>query len=174
MVIGWARGGRVEALGQASLRGVPVLGAALVLVVLPRVVPVPPIGDRVMQAGGYLAALVVLWQNRAYAWTVLIFAGLGLNSLVIVLNGGRMPITEAALLQVARVADLEIAVASLDPRHVVVGPGTRLVGLGDIVPLRLNDFGMVLSPGDVLMAVGLAGFVQGQMRAARAGPASGS
>ena len=164
----------MERLGQTSLRGMPVLGAALVLVVLPRVIPVPPIADRLMQAGGYLVALVALWQNRAYAWTLVIFAGLGLNSLVIILNGGRMPITEAALLHVARAVDPEIAAASLDPRHVVVGPGTRLAGLGDIVPLRLNDFGVVLSPGDVLMAVGLAGFVQGQMRAARAGPASGS
>ncbi len=151
----------------------PLLGVALVLVVLPRVAPVPLVSDRVLQGAGSLVALVVLWQNRAHAWTLLIFAGLGLNSLVIALNGGRMPISEDALLRATHVVDPQAAVASLDPRHVVVGPLTRLAVLGDTVPLRLENFGAVVSPGDVLMALGLAGFVQGQMRARGAGSRDG-
>ncbi len=42
--------------------------------------------------------------------------------------------------------------------------------LGDVVPLGVGALWTVLSLGDLLMALGLAGFIQAEMRAARAGP----
>jgi hypothetical protein len=148
----------------------PLLGAAVALVVLARVLPTPAAAAGVVQGLGYLAALAVLWQNRAHLWMVPIFVGLGLNSLVMVLNGGRMPISQDSLMRVAHGIGPQAAAAGLDPRHVPIGPGTRLAPLGDIVPLGAGALGLVLSPGDLLMALGLAGFVQGEMRRARDGP----
>jgi hypothetical protein len=131
--------------------------------------PTPAAAARVLQGAGYLAAIAVLWQNRAHPWMLPILVGLGLNSLVIALNGGRMPVSQDALLHVTHAIDPQAAAASLDTRHVTTDPGTRLGIFGDVVPLGVGAFGVVLSPGDCLMALGLGGFVQAEMRA-RAGP----
>src|SRR2546430_11737070 len=43
-----------------------------------------------------LAALIALWQNRHHPFGLLVCSGLALNSLVILLNGGRMPVSASA------------------------------------------------------------------------------
>lgn len=144
----------------------PLLGVALALVLLARV-PAAPVAARVLQGLGYLAALAVLWQNRSHPWALVILIGLGFNALVIALNAGRMPVSERALARVTHAHDVGAAAAHLDARHVIVGPGTRLPRLGDVVPVGVWGIGAVLSPGDLFMAFGLAGFVQGAMCRAR-------
>jgi hypothetical protein len=171
MVVGWARGGRLEGFGYASLKGMPLLAAAVAMVVLARGPAMPPGAAGVLQGLGYLAALVVLWRNRSHAWTLVILSGLCVNALVIALNGGRMPVSERALAGVTHGTGPH-AGAALDARHSVVGPGTRLAQLGDVVPVGAWGIGTALSPGDLVMAVGLAGFVQGTMCAAWPRPPS--
>jgi len=141
----------------------PLLGIAVAMLLLARVTATPPVAARSLQGLGYLAALLVLWRNRAHPWALVIFVGLGLNALVIGLNGGRMPVSERALVGVTHLADPEAAAASLDARHFIVGPNTRLGQMGDVVAVSAWGIGAALSPGDLLMALGLAGFVQGAM-----------
>lgn len=172
MVVGWARGGRLDALARASLRGMPLLGAALALALLARVPVMAPAVGRVLQGLAYLAALAVVWQNRSHPWALVILVGLGLNALVLTLNTGRMPVSERALAGVTHVIDSQAATADLDARHFIVGPGTRLPQLGDVVAVGAWGIGVVLSPGDLVLAIGLAGFVQGEMCAGR--PTSGA
>jgi hypothetical protein len=145
----------------------PLLGVALAMVLLARAPVTAPAVGRALQAFGYLAAVAVLWQNRSHPWALVILVGLGLNALVLTLNTGRMPVSERALAGVTRVIDAQAA-ADLDARHFIVGPGTRLPQLGDVVAVGAWGIGVVLSPGDVVLAIGLAGFVQGEMRAGRA------
>ncbi len=111
---------------------------------------------------GYLAALVVLWLNRDHPWVPLVGAGAALNSLVIVVNKGQMPILPAALTSTGY-APLGI----VDIRHIVAGPGTPLAVLGDSLPLHVGRFGAVVSPGDLLIALGIAGFIQAAMSSVR-------
>jgi len=165
-LMGWGRGGGLGAIGRYPLTGTPFLTAALLLVVLARIPGVPPDAARVLQGLGYAVALAVLWRNRARPWTVPILAGLGLNAVVIALNGGHMPISPAALAAAEPALD-RAAPSVLDPRHAFAGPGTRLGPFGDVVPLGVGQMGMVLSPGDILMVIGVAGFVQAQMMAPR-------
>jgi hypothetical protein len=146
-----------------------LLAAAVGMVVLARLPATPPGAARVLQGLGYLAALMVLWRNRSHPWAVVIFIGLCSNALVIALNGGRMPVAGRALARVTHGPGPQAAVA-LDARHFIVGPGTRLPLLGDVVPVGAWGIGTALSPGDLLMAFGLAGFVQGEMCAARPRP----
>ncbi len=174
MIIGWARGGRIEALGRASLRGLPQLGVAVAMVLLALAAPLPQTVARVLQGAGYLLALAVLWHNRRHPWSLPILIGLGLNALVISLNGGRMPIAPDAFARLARGLDAAGRVTGLDARHVIAGPGTRLAALGDTIAVSAGRVGVIVSPGDLLMALGLGGFVQGQMARARAGPPGGS
>ena len=111
---------------------------------------------------GYLAALISLWLNRHHAWLRVVLLGAALNAAAILVNGGRMPVSGAALSRIAH--PLIPAVHSgADPRYVLASPGTPLSILGDILAVEVGGVGVVLSPGDVLMAVGIAGFVQAAM-----------
>jgi hypothetical protein len=170
MIIGWARGGCLDALGRAPLRALPLLGVAVVMVALAAAAPLPQTAARALYGAGYVLALAVVWHNRSHPWALPVFIGLGLNAVVIGLNGGRMPVAPDALGRMARELGLAAAATGLDARHAIAGPGTRLAVLGDIVAVSVGRFGVIASPGDLLMALGIAGFVQGQMGGARAGP----
>jgi hypothetical protein len=54
--------------------------------------------------------------------------------------------------------------AGTDPRHELADDGTRLRALGDVVPVLLPVHPEVVSPGDVLVAAGLAQLVVLGMR----------
>jgi hypothetical protein len=58
-----------------------------------------------------------------------------------------------------------------DPRHVLLDDGTRLAWLADVVPVPLPLVPQVVSPGDVLVAAGLAQLVVVGMLARRPLPA---
>ena len=170
MIVGWARGGRLDSLGRAPVRGLPVLGAAVVMALLALGTPLPQIVARVLQGAGYLLALAALWLNRRHPWSLPVLIGLGLNAAVIALNGGRMPVAPDALARLSPGLDPAGAMIGLDPRHVLAGPGTRLPVLGDSIAVGVGRAGLIASPGDLLMALGVGGFVQEQMVGARAGP----
>ena len=111
--------------------------------------------------------MVVLWQNRHHPWIPVVLAGLALNSLVMLLNGGRMPLSAAALAAAAQGIGAP-AWAFADPRYMVVSRGAPLAALGDAVPIRVAGYAAVVSAGDLLMSLGLAGFVQRHMATSRA------
>jgi len=117
---------------------------------------------RLLVAAGYLGALVVLWINRDRAWLPLALIGAALNAVVIVANGGRMPVAPDAIARAGRPVGPAL-LAGADARHVLATPGSPFGILGDRWVLHLGGFGTVLSAGDVFLAVGLAGFVQGAM-----------
>jgi Family of unknown function (DUF5317) len=170
VIVGWARGGRLEVLGRVPVRGLPLLGAAVAIALLALAAPLPQIVARVLQGTGYLLALAALWYNRRHPWSLPVLVGLGLNAAVIALNSGRMPVAPDALARLSRGLDPAGAGIGLDARHVIAGPGTRLAMLGDTIALSVGRAGLIASPGDLLMALGVGGFVQGQMVGARAGP----
>ena len=125
-----------------------------------------PIGPA-LQSCAYAGAMVVLWQNRHHPWIPVVLAGLALNSLVMLLNGGRMPLSAAALAAAAQGIGAPTW-AFADPRYVVARPGAPLAALGDAFPIRVAGYAAVVSAGDLLMSVGLAGFVQRHMVMSRA------
>ena len=88
---------------------------------------------------------------------VLLLAGISPNVLVFL---GPFTIAHSAFVH----ANLKWTLGPL--RYVLAGPHTRVTALGDTLSVRIGNAGMVLSPGDVVMALGLAGFVQGRMRGA--------
>ena len=63
---------------------------------------------------------------------------------------------------------LDDVAGGLDSRHAVSDDGTRLPLLGDVVPVLLPLRPEVVSPGDVLIASGLAQLVVVGMVAGRA------
>ena len=149
--IGLLLGGRVGWLGALPLRRTWLVPVALVV-----------------QAGGALQGLrfalvpafalvgVFLVLNRGVRGLPLVGLGLLANTLAIGLNAA-MPVSLAAT-AVAGISTQDILTGA-DSRHVVADEQTRLPWLGDVVPVLLPFRPEVVSPGDVLVAAGLAELV---------------
>ena len=159
--IGLLAGGRLSRLGSRSLRLWPLLMGGL--------------GAQLLSAevgGGASFALLVasyaLLAGFAAANVVvvgmwLVGLGIGLNLVVIGLNGG-MPVRESALRAAGALdPDVPVELESASKHH-LERPSDRLVALGDIIPVR--PLGEVVSFGDVVMAVGVADVVVNLLRPA--------
>jgi hypothetical protein len=95
-------------------------------------------------------------RNMRIAGVPLVTMGLALNAVVVAANGA-MPVSIVAALRAGvPIADIS---AGQDPRHEIAGEGTTLRTLGDIIPVPLPARPEVVSPGDVLVAAGLAELV---------------
>jgi hypothetical protein len=101
------------------------------------------------------AALFCL-QNLRVSGVPLVTLGLLLNATVVAVNGA-MPVSIAAALR-AGIPIADIA-AGDDPRHEIADGGTTWRSLGDVIPVPLPARPEVVSPGDVLVAAGLAELV---------------
>ena len=170
VLLGRIGGGSLDRLGALDLRRRRLVVAALVVQALGTVVGGP--FTAVGLAGSAALVTAFLVANRGVRGTGLVALGLGANALVVALNGA-MPVAPAAAAR-AGVA-LDDVAAGLDRRHVVADGATRLPLLGDVVPVLLPLRPEVVSPGDVLVAAGLAqlvvvGMVTGRRPARVPGP----
>ena len=92
-------------------------------------------------------------RNLWVAGVPLVTIGLILNAAVVAANGA-MPVSIVAALH-ARVPIVDIASGN-DDRHDIAGIGTIWRPLGDVIPVPFPVRPEVVSPGDVLVASGLA------------------
>ena len=152
LLVGWARGGSLERLGTLPLRRRRLVVAALLAQLGGALVGGPAYA--VGLAAGAGLALAFLVGNRGTRGTGLVGLGFALNALVVGANGA-MPVSASA----ASRAGLPVLDLVLDTRHELQTPGTRLPALGDVVPVPLPLRPEVVSPGDVLVAAGLAQLV---------------
>lgn len=113
----------------------------------------------VLTAAGYAAAILMLWRNRDRPWLRVLLVGAVLNAAVIVANAGRMPVSPSVFERIGRPVPRALLIGA-DPRHVLAGPDSPLVWLGDRLALHAGQLALVVSVGDLVLAVGLAGFVQ--------------
>lgn len=157
--VGYAAGGRLDRLGRLRLRSGWLVPAALGAQVVGAVAGGPAYAVGLAVSAGGVA--VFLARNRGVRGTGLVAVGLLANALVVGLNGA-MPVSDAALGR-AGVSTQDI-VSGGDPRHELAGQGTRLRSVGDVIPVALPLRPEVVSPGDVLVAAGLAQLVVVGMR----------
>jgi hypothetical protein len=115
----------------------------------------------------YVIGLIVLWLNRNEKGFWFILVGVFLNFLVMLVNGGKMPVS------------LEAAVSALDPvyaqmlqagtvvsKHILMTDSTHFSFLGDIIPLSPPyPRSQVLSIGDIIMNFGIFIYLQKVMLA---------
>ena len=167
VAVGWALGGSLSALGNINLRERSLVWAAVAAQALGAI-----IGGPAYAVGLALSALLVgrfLLRNRGVRGTGLLALGLLANALVVGVNGA-MPVSlHAAGRSGTTTQDI---LTGADPRHEIAGAGTRLSWLGDVIPAPWPVRPEVISPGDVLIAAGLAQLVVLGMRPGRSpGPA---
>jgi hypothetical protein len=159
LLAGLAAGGSLAALTFPRLHvRWPV--APMLAVLVKELGLLGPLGHSSIQPFLYLAALLVLlgwvlwhlWELRG-SWLVAV--GVSLNVLVVAANAGRMPVAAA----VAPWAPEQLAGQGALGQYVIAGVGTRIGWLGDwvVLPGVLGSvFSQVYSPGDLVVATGLA------------------
>jgi hypothetical protein len=153
-VVARVLGGRLSALEHLPLRGWPLLAGTLAALWLGTGAALAGLPAPLHWLGLATAAACTLAYcatNRAVHGTGLVGAGLLLNALVVMLNGG-MPVSVHA----ADRAGLSHAEAIADPRHVPAGDNTHLAAFADVVPVPIPLHPEVASAGDLLVAAGLA------------------
>jgi hypothetical protein len=143
-----------DRLARLRVRAVRLLVAAALLQIGTAVV-VP--GSHVLRGGlvvvSCLLVAAFLWGNREVRGIPLIAAGLLLNAAVVAVNLA-MPVSLAAAARAGLTAE-ELQLDT-DPLHEAAGRHTRLDRLGDTIPVALPWRPQVVSPGDVLVAAGVA------------------
>ncbi|HEX5828600.1 MAG TPA: MFS transporter [Candidatus Limnocylindrales bacterium] len=163
LVLGLVLGGKLERLADIRLRYLPLLFIAVIV----------RFGTEILLGAGvgildtlrlplfglaYGLLLWTLWHNRAYPGLALAFVGIALNAIVILVNGGRMPVWmpayEFAGLDGPLNSVLHIPLESTDPEFF-----RRLGPLSDVIPIPIPPFNNVASIGDVFLSAGLAFFL---------------
>ena len=170
VAVGYALGGTWARLTALRLRWRRFLVAAVVAQTGGALVGVLGYGDprRAYVIGLAVSALCAAafcaWNLRV-AGVPLVTVGLLANATVVAVNGA-MPVSVSAASR-AGVSVVEIA-AGNDDRHKIADSGTTLRALGDVIPVPLPVRSEIVSPGDVLVAAGLAELVvMGMLRRRR-------
>jgi len=165
LVLGLWSGGKLSNLATIRLRWVGLLFAAVIVrfgteILLNADVAIVDTLRVPLLATGFGLLLAGLWVNRSYPGLSLAFIGILLNALVIIRNGGYMPIWEPALTAAGFTAD-DVHSAL----HVVVSGDIgadfllRLVIFGDLIPIPVPYLQNVASLGDLFLTIGLAFFL---------------
>ena len=164
LLLGLRAGGRLDNLANIQLRW-PLLLIAAVIVrfgtegLLNLHVGVVEDLRAPLLALGFGLLLIALWVNRYYPGISIAFVGILLNGMVIVVNGGFMPIW-ATSLEAAGLTRPEVTSAL---HRVVEGEPAdfflHALILGDIIPVPLPLIQNVASLGDLFLTAGLAFFL---------------
>jgi MFS family permease len=164
LLLGLLAGGRLGNLAHIQLRWVWLLVTAVVVrfateAALNAQVPLAESLRLPLLATAFGLLLVALWINRTYPGLSLAFLGVLSNALVIIVNGGFMPIWEPAL-GAAGLTDADVNRAF----HVIVDADAqdflgRLLILGDVIPAPIPFIRNVYSLGDLFLGLGLGFFL---------------
>ncbi|MEH7494833.1 DUF5317 domain-containing protein, partial [Neobacillus niacini] len=163
-IVGILRKGNLRAFSQLNLKWGWVF--PLLLVVQLAVFMLQNDSEFLGQLSGsiyiivYIIGLVFLFLNRKNPGFILIFIGVFLNFIVMVLNGGRMPVSveAAAVLDPGYIQALK---ESLYAKHAMLTSTTHLGFLGDVIPISdPYPRTQIISIGDIIMNIGIFFFIQ--------------
>ena len=134
-----------------------ILGILSLLLVLRFLIRLNPQGPQVLyQLQGFLiiGLSLLLLRQKPRPGFILFSIGLFLNGLMLALYG-RMPVDPSALVQAGQESVLKLLIQNQSTSHCLMGRGLQEY-LGDWIPLpKAYPLGRVISPGDILMSLGL-------------------
>lgn len=154
--VGLLTGGRFQSILHKHFRMKPVLVLSLVCELL---LASPAIDDWLRQLNYYptirVSAVIVqygliilfLAVNRMKPGFLLVMAGSLMNALVMIANGGQMPIGRAIL----TFGEQAAAKIDLSPHYFLASGAEPLLFLGDIIPCWIY----MISVGDIVISLGL-------------------
>jgi hypothetical protein len=149
LLAGLATGGKLGNVANLNIRWPWLVVAALVV---REVAVFSPLSGVEGVQYVYVAALAALvawtaWHAFRLRGALIVAVGAGLNLVVVIANGARMPVA----------ADLagRLAMRGHIGQYAVMGSGTNLGWLGDWIGVP-GPLGGAYSPGDVVIAIGIA------------------
>lgn len=169
IMVAWLRGGSLRSLLDVRLvRAELIIGALAIRLSLTWAAahywPIPSPVAFVLYALAFVALLYASWLNRRLSGIAFLGAGVLANFLVIMANGGRMPVSEWALVFSGQGQFLPTLRAGAEITHILVDSQTRLWFLGDVLALPAwLPMTKAFSAGDVLVMIGFFMFVQAAM-----------
>jgi len=163
LVLGLLLGGRIERLADIRLQYLPLLFVAVIIrfgteALLGLGVGIVDVLRMPLLGLSYGLLLFTLWHNRTYPGLALALIGVALNGLVIMVNGGKMPVWMEAYAFAGLTGDLNsvlhIPLYELDAEFIL-----RLGPLADVIPIPVWPVNNVASIGDLFLSAGLAFFL---------------
>jgi hypothetical protein len=158
--------GRIYNLSKLRFKRVWLVFPAFIIQVVLQVIInkgyiLEPTFSLLFQGISYGLLLFAFWFNRGYFGILTMGAGCFLNALVIMLNGGKMPVSAHILNRLNLFHEMEILRLGLDSKHSLLTEGARLAFLADVIYLPyFPGIGMrIVSIGDLVTAAGLFIFV---------------
>ena len=154
LLLGWFGGGSLARLGNVSLRRRRLVLAALLVQVAGSVVGGPFYPVSLVASAVLVVSFLAL--NRGLRGTGLVALGLLANAVVVGANGA-MPVSLDASARAG--VSTQALLTGADLRHETSDRRTHLPWLADVVAVPLPLRAEIVSPGDVLVAAGLAQLV---------------
>jgi MFS family permease len=165
LILGLVAGGSLINLGSIRLQRLGLLIAAVFLrfgteIALNAGFPPAEALRLPLLAGSFALLLIALWPNRRYPGLSLAFIGVLANGVVIVVNGGYMPIWLPSL-QLAGMspADVTSALHVVFPAPLDANFLLHLGPFADVIPIPFPIIQNVASIGDAFLTLGLAFFL---------------
>ena len=165
LILGLLAGGSLLNLGALRLRRLGLLAIALALRVATELLlnAHVPFADALrvpLFATSFGLLLAALWVNRRFPGMSLAFVGILSNAIVILVNGGYMPIWEPALVAAGMTpADVTSAIHYVLPPPLDANFLLHLGPLADVIPIPFPFVENVASIGDIFLTAGLAFFL---------------
>jgi len=107
-----------------------------------------------LQAGVYFVSILFIVLNRYLPWMKLILTGTISNAAVVMLNGGRMPVSEDALVDLGKLQRVEELREGQDVMHSLAEEDTVAPFMGDWILVQ-SPLNTIVSIGDILVMVGV-------------------
>ena len=169
IIIGLLRNGKLSSLSQISLKRIELIVLAFLiqggLVFFgTRKVKIVLDYSSYALAFSYVVLLIAVWYNEKLKGMKIIALGIAFNFMVIVANGGRMPILLGSLYK-AGLNDIALILKEgSHVTHTLISEKTLFRFLADVIPLPspLPD-PSVISFGDFLMFCGVFSLIQNAM-----------
>lgn len=165
LVLGLIAGGTLGNLATIRLRRTWLLVGAVVVrigteALLNAGVPLVESLRLPLLSTAFVLLLVALWTNRSYPGLILAFVGILSNGVVIVVNGGYMPVWQPSLIAAGfQPEDVSAAIHTILPPALDSSFLLHLGPFADVIPIPLPLIQNVASVGDAFLAAGLAFFL---------------
>jgi len=168
LIVGFVSGGNLKNLGNINIRKVNLVFVSLFVRYLPSVLNLEifsnyynlkEIISPIFFIVSYFLIILVLILNIDDRTLNIVLAGSVMNLIVVVANGGYMPVSRAAL-ERGGYNFSKVTGEFLDMNHIISSESTKLYFLSDIILIPPPyPFPQILSVGDVFMCLGIFLFV---------------
>lgn len=173
IIVGLIFKGKINNLSNIQIKKVPLFFAGFIVRYLPRIpfisdINIKPLPENSLSPIFFIISYILIISgicfNLKYKFFIVALIGIIMNFLVVIANGGFMPVNHVAL-KIAEYPLSEIVGNLIDPNHIISDANTKLMFLGDFIPLtKPYPVNKILSIGDIVMSFGVFGFIFTKMK----------